>query len=1278
MQNRLFKISLAAMLFLCLLQVSLEGQSEILWSNTYGGAEDEAFQDIHITSENNAQVIGFGQSTAGALRSNNGLYDMLVSEINSNGAIDGFRSIGGSQNDFGKSILIHQDRTFIGGLSYSMDKDISRNLGGGDILFGNLNEEFQLTASTLLGGNNLDNIVSLKMMRDGSIIIVANTNSTDVNQIGVGGATDIYVCRLLPEGIVLWETTFGSNRVDKASDVAINNDDNIIIVGSTFSDNFLEYKKGTKDGFVMCVDNNGNQLWGQRFGNGNYASFIACDVDSNNNILIAGVQGQLNSNNSGINGIYNEDIMVLKLDETGEEVWRQTHGGQENEIATDILSTLDGGILVIGATNSFDGIVKVNFGDRDAFALKLNRDGQTEWSEGYGGSQDEVLTSVAQDEFGHYWMVGQTTSSDIHLLENHGGIDAWILKIKGTIPSLTVNLGASIIVCEGEEVRIDARVNNCECEYSWSDGFEGAVREFTANQSTTLSVTVVDEAGNIASDEVNIRVNKKPVFELLAENPSCFDSENGQITAFLISDNEPASYTWSTGSDTATDVLFNLGAGEYSLLLTDENDCTSVQSTSLLSPEPLDITANITDALCENLEGEILVEVTGGTTPYSYEWSNGETTNPLEGIGAGDYRITISDRNDCTLTTNYTINREEVDFELEFDITNNSCAGLGEASISVLNGADISEYEWSTGSSNSSISNLSAGEYTLNYITKDGCSGFQTFVVNEPEALEAETLVINNDCSEGREGSISLLISGGTPPYIMAWSTGEDIPSIDNLPAGIYSVTINDDNGCAFIIEEEVEAPNSIVLEDANIVNQVCEDGDGGVISVDISGGTGSLEYLWSNGANTPSIENLAPGGYQLTVVDQLNCTQVFDFTLNDVEELAEVNIAQADPSCFGEANGFVSLSSLGDIDYIWPDGFIGNERDNLQSGDYEITVGNSAGCTDIISISLDEPAELDMSFFLKEVSCFGLSDGALQVNITGGIAPYTAQVENSASNIFGLSEDQILEDIPAGLYFIEIEDANGCVLGLPIVIQEPDPINIEGDVINVSCFGEMDGQISTIVTGGTGDFEYFWGGEMNTSTIENLSGGIFQIEVTDENNCQETKIFQVEEPTLLEVFPSIEIPSSSNDDGSISLVLTGGVPPYTVNWADGEKEPLISGLGTGTYEYTVTDATDCSITGNVILETTNSIRNQKELEEVSVFPNPSDQVLFIQSDINYSNLQLELHNTLGQQVYQQHFGQFSKGTHDVPVHQLSSGIYYLSLSNDTNRSIYKIVVEHP
>ena len=1177
---RVCTILLLAFIMLILFAPHATGQSEILWSKTYGGSQDETFQDIYIDGDNLPQVIGYSQSTRGEfLKSEQGLYDMQICELKANGTINWSENIGGANNDLGKSILVSQNKTWIGGLTYSNDNDIPMNLGSGDIVFGNLDESHQLASVKVLGGNNLDQIIGLKTQPDGTIILVANTNSTDVLQTGVGGATDILVCRLLPDGTIIWQTTLGSNGVDKAADLAINSRGDIIIVGSTFSSDFLDFKKGIKDGFVVCINSNGNKIWGKRYGNGNYSNFVACDVDHQDNILVTGTQGQISTVNSGINGVYNDDIWVLKLDDAGEESWRKSFGGKENDYATDLISTLDGGVLITGNTVSFDGIVTSNFGGKDAFALKLNSLGSREWSKGYGGSGDDVINKIAQDRVGQYWLVGQSTSSDIHIASNRGGNDAWVLKLKGKAPQLNVELGNPVEACEGEQIFIDATIQFCDCQYIWSDGSNDAKRTLTAVSNTTLNVTVTDNSGSSTSDGITITVYKKPKFDLAGTDISCASGSDGMVEVTQIDAVFPLSYEWNLLGAGSNGVLNNLSAGGYSLTLSDANNCTQTKEISLTEPSPMVINAETQNAICEGSNGGIQLAVNGGNEPYNYIWEDGFNGSSISNIAAGTYAITVTDSNGCNENETIVVNQSTDDFELEFAVSLNACAGLNEGSIEILNTNRISSYQWSTGANTEMITSLFSGLYTLYYTTEDGCDGSQSFTISEPAPLEVETIVVNNDCASASEGSIHLQISGGTGSYTMAWENGEVESTIENLSAGLYAVTISDRNGCSIIIEEEVQAPQNIEAGDAAVQSISCLGAEDGAISLNPIGGAGGYAYTWSNGSNAPSLTDLIAGIYTVTITDMLDCSTALSFEVEDAQASPSFLANTINPSCKDIANGSVSFLSttLMALEYHWEDGFIGNTRDNLSAGIYGITASNSSGCSTEQNFELTEPAELDMRFIIEKVTCYNGADGTVSVIPSGGTAPYMLVAENNISEILDFTVEQQIENLSAGLYLINLEDANGCRLGLPLIVSQPDSISYAAALTNPSCFESNDGSIDLDIDGGTGDFMVSWADGAENELRNNLSGGVFQVTIEDESGCTAVSDFELEEPDPIQIEASvIDASCFGSMNGSIVTSVQGGTGKFTYFWGGDLNSNVLEGIHAGIYTVEVEDENGC------------------------------------------------------------------------------------------------------
>ena len=1361
MFNRVIKIAALAFFMLSFFIVNMRGQSDILWSQTYGGEQDETFQDIFLNSDKGAQVIGFGQSNAGTIKTGKGLYDMIICEMNADGELDWTSSVGGSNNDLGKSILLDQGKTYIGGLTYSSDLDQKINLGSGDILFGSLDEDdHTLSQSTLLGGNKLDNIVGVKLQHDGSLILVANTNSSDLAQNGVGGGTDIYIARLLPDGVILWENTIGSNAVDKAGDFIINSKGEIIIVGTTFSDDFLEFRKGIKDGFVVCLNTDGQQKWGKRFSNGNYSSFVACDLDRDENIILTGVQGKINTSDSGINGIYNEDIWVIQLDNEGEENWRMLFGGSDDDFATDIVASHDGGMLVVGNTESYDGLISGNFGNKDAFALKLDASGNKVWSEKYGGSQDDLIEAVAQDKDGHYWLVGQTVSEDNNLSENNGGSDAWILKLKGERPILQIDLGDPIQICKGESIEIDVELNFCTCDYIWSDGVEGAVRTITGVENETLELSITDEAGNSATDEIEIIVYQKPDFVLITEQPSCADTQDGELSIILTEANTNLSFEWNNGESESG--LVDLGAGNYTLSITDENGCTQELSTALEAPAQIEVMATTETATCNTGSGQIMLDVSGGTGAFSYTWSDGHEDRDNLNLLPGEYTVTVSDANNCSIEESYEIENIDIEAELEFEIINNSCYEGQDGSIQILNSNDFASFSWSTSSEDSEVSNLSAGEYTLNYTTADGCTGEQFFEVSEPSLISAEATVNNNLCFGDNNGTIGLEIRGGVSPYHYEWSTGVSTPFLTGLNEGIYEVTISDANGCTLSLEHEIVSPAALSIVEVLTADESCVAANDGMISIDISGGTGNIEYNWTDGQNGSSIENLEAGIYEVIISDDNGCTLINEVEIENANIFPLVEVDQIDPSCHTGNNGHISFSSDvvdNELIYTWADGADDQERNDLNSGTYEVTISSVAGCSIIEEITLIDPSPLDVDLASQAISCFEAEDAQLEVNVAGGTSPYSIAVvggntmtqvqDNSAlienlqagaysilvtdingcfqefstsideadpisidedviaASCFGLGDAQlelniaggaspysleimgenasiqlqgnnaVADSLLAGVYDVVVIDNNGCIQEISTTINEPEQIIIEGIVTDASCFGKMDGAVETIVNGGVGDISYVWANGYIGNMIEGINAANYSVEVTDENNCTQERVFEVNQPEELEVSNIFSPPGPSNNNGSITLKIIGGTAPYFVTWDHGAEGAKLENLAGGSYRYTIRDSNDCLLLGSITLEASNSAHQLAPFSGISLYPNPVDHQLQIQAEGNYREVTMAMYNSLGQIVYTSFYPNLNDKSKAISVSELATGIYHVQISNEDHQSSFKVVVSH-
>ena len=204
------------------------------------------------------------------------------------------------------------------------------------------------------------------------------------------------------------------------------------------------------------------------------------------------------------------------------------------------------------------------------------------------------------------------------------------------------------------------------------------------------------------------------------------------------------------------------------------------------------------------------------------------------------------------------------------------------------------------------------------------------------------------------------------------------------------------------------------------------------------------------------------------------------------------------------------------------------------------------------------------------------------------------------------------------------------------------------------------------------------WTDSLTSANLNNLNSGIYELEITDENNCTAEALFEVESPNELIVESEIIPQTSTDQNGSIKLFIDGGTSPYNLTWDHNALGTFLTDLASGTYFYSVIDANDCTLRDSIILEAITSTSTQNTISGVTLFPNPTDRDLHINTLLTHKNINLVLHNAIGQVVYQEQHNTFAAGNHSIDVGQLPAGLYYLSLSNAESKGLYKIVVEHP
>jgi gliding motility-associated-like protein len=338
----------------------------------------------------------------------------------------------------------------------------------------------------------------------------------------------------------------------------------------------------------------------------------------------------------------------------------------------------------------------------------------------------------------------------------------------------------------------------------------------------------------------------------------------------------------------------NIPAGTYTLTITDANGCTIDKTWDVIQPAAplnIDLFASAVECNGDNT-GAIDATVNGGTTPYDYSWSSGQTTQDIENITAGVYTLTVTDAQGCVAFTGTTVD-EPAALTITPVVTDASCFGYSDGQIVINVAGGVQPYYFNWGNQNEimlnnpseTISNLPASDYFVRVRDENGCITEQLITVGEPAPFFATNVVTDALCNGAPDGNIDMTVTGGTAPYTYLWSDGQTVEDPVNLTSGYYTYEFTDDQGCIITDSVFVGQPDEIQI--SYLIDPVlCIDQSDASIDVTTFGGTEPYAYSWTTGAITEDESGLPPGIYELTITDDNTCTQTFSFEIQINPEL--------------------------------------------------------------------------------------------------------------------------------------------------------------------------------------------------------------------------------------------------------------------------------------------------------------------------------------------------------------------------------------------------------
>jgi len=669
------------------------------------------------------------------------------------------------------------------------------------------------------------------------------------------------------------------------------------------------------------------------------------------------------------------------------------------------------------------------------------------------------------------------------------------------------------------------------------------------------------------------------------------NTANGTITL------SPASYTyvWSDGGTGAQ--RNDLAAGAYIVTFTDANNCEGAQAINIRNPdgcECIDFSVNLLWEImptCNGFtNGQVDVEVIGGTAPFTYLWQDGQTTQDLFGVTGGPYSLTVTDASGCTATLDGTLGQPDA-ISVTETLMNGACGEQGAVDIFVSGGIAPYTYAWSNGATTEDLTNLPTGSYTITVTDANGCEGNLTVTISNSGDISIDLSSSSPSCTSEGNGRITATVTGGQNPLTYQWSNGATTSSIDNIPAGTYAVQVTDATGCAAMAELTLEAPGNIMI---SLVASTPECGVAtGNITLTNSGGTAPYTYSWSNGANTQNINNLAEGNYEVTVTDANGCTNTAAASVATSSDIMASANTQA-PACDGE-NGSITLQVSGGrsaYTYEWNTGATTRDLMNIAPGNYTVTITDANGCTTTVSATLEATSGLMISNTASNPSCAGDAGGSIMVDISGGATPYIYAWTNGAST-------RDIANLMPGGYTLTVTDANGCIITTTATLDAPSNLSIEAMTTMPACIG-MVGSIDISVSGGAGNYTYAWDFGATTEDVAGLLAGDYTVTVTDANGCQITSTSTIIVPTAIEGRTAVVNPSCVGEGGQVDLTVSGGTAPYTYSWTNGATTEDLTDIAPGDYNVMITDANGCTTTVNAMVGSTAGIAITENITDAS------------------------------------------------------------------------------
>ncbi|MFK7808189.1 MAG: OmpA family protein [Saprospiraceae bacterium] len=724
--------------------------------------------------------------------------------------------------------------------------------------------------------------------------------------------------------------------------------------------------------------------------------------------------------------------------------------------------------------------------------------------------------------------------------------------------------------------------------YQWNRGLVGENPKDLGPGD--YAVTITDQKGKSATAEVSIKESNFAINVRQVKEASMGGGNDGSAAVeFNGGNGGVVIYNWDSGETTAT--ATQLSAGEHTVTVTEKDGCTVIEKV-MIKEQLGELSVVLEQTAFNNCTGDksaaIKASISGGQEPYTYQWMGSSGfSETATNLGTGKYKVVVTDSNNSSTTAEINIeepSKLQASIKVKSPATANNADGKATVKAEGGTGKNYS-YKWDTGETDETATKLPMGSRSVTVTDEKGCTVTATIEITEDilplnVSLESTAAI---KCAGNSTAALKAEISGGKSPFTYQWSgataTSE---SVNGLAAGDYEITVTDAASNTAIAKAKVKSPDPLSVTVSVKSPATANNADGKAVAK-VKGGTGKkYSYKWDTGETDDTAKKLALGNHEVTVTDENGCTAVSNIAITEDILPLSVNLETTQEiKCAGETTAALQAEVSGGkspFTYEWSDASAKGERaTGLEAGAYELTITDAAGTTAVAKSTLKAPSPLEVSINVLAAATTNNADGKAKSQVKGGTGDYKYVWDNNEAT-------NTASKLSPGEHTLTVTDENGCTTTANITITEdilPLAVNIQ-QTGSINCNGEKTGALAVEVQGGKSPFDYKWNvASINGNSASQLSGGDYELTLTDASGLSIVKNVEIKEPGKLTIELSKNTPATNENsrDGKAILNIVGGTTPYTYVWDNRETAAEAKKLPVGNHSVTVTDANGCSNT---------------------------------------------------------------------------------------------------